>query len=121
MRRDVLESAPATLSPEKAISHGITAIYKEYLGKGADRAQTLISNRMAVTTLNDSMTKAELTLVDEGEAETVREMRRKFQFAMRTDITTLVEGITGREGGCFLSDHDTVHDIAVEMVVFKPE
>jgi len=114
-------SATATMSPEKTVSHGVVAIYKEYLGKGADRAQTSITDRMSVTTLQGSMTKAEATLVKGGDSETVREMRRKFQRAMRDDIIDLVERVTQRECGCFLSDHDTEHDIAVEMVVFKPE
>jgi uncharacterized protein YbcI len=111
----------ATTTPEKDISRGIVAIYKEYLGRGPTSARTVLTDDSAVTTLQDSLTKAERSLCGEGESEIVREMRRKFQKAMRADITTLVEGVTGRKAVSFLSDHDTNHDVAVEMVVLAPE
>ena len=111
--------AVTTKSPEKTISHGIVAVYKEYLGRGPEWAQTAISETMCVTTLTGSLTKAETSLVANGEVATVRETRRKFQFVMRAAITTLIEEETGRECTCFLSDHDPVTDTAVEMLVFK--
>ena len=116
-----IETPQATSpGPQKEISRGITAIYKDYLGRGPTHAKTTITDDHAVTTLTDSMTKAEHSLVEGGEAETVREMRRKFQHAMREDITALMGRVTGRECVSFLSDHDTENDIAVEMCNFKP-
>ena len=115
------ETRSPSSSPQKEISRGVVAIYKDYLGRGPTTARTSISDDAAVTTLQDSFTKAERSLVESGEAETVREMRRKFQCAMREDITTLVERVTGRECVAFLSDHDTKTDVAVEMVVFASE
>ncbi|MBA2522724.1 MAG: DUF2294 family protein [Solirubrobacterales bacterium] len=109
------------ISVEKEISRGIVAIYKEYLGRGPTTARTSITPHASVTTLEDSLTKAEGTLVAEGQEETVREIRRKFQSAMRADITALVEGVTGRKTCAFLSDHDTEPDVAIEAVVFEPE
>ena len=113
-------SATETISAEKEISRGIVAIYKDYLGRGASSARTVITEDAAITTLQQSLTKAELLLCNQGEAEIVREMRRKFQQAMRADITTLVEAATGRKAVSFLSDHDTQHDVAVEMVILSP-
>ena len=106
------------MSPEKQISRGVVAIYKEYLGRGPTSARTEITAGAATTTLEDCLTKAERSLIEGGEAPTVREIRRKFQEAMRADITILVEGVTGRNTKSFLSDHDTIKDVAVEMVVF---
>ena len=108
-------------SAQKRISRGITSIYKDFLGRGPTYAKTTITDDAAVTTLTNSMTRAEHSLVAKGEAETVREMRRKFQFAMREEITALVESTLNRKCVCFLSDHDTQNDIAVEMVVFVRE
>ena len=106
------------LSPEKEIARGVVTIYKEYLGRGPTSARTELTEHAAVTTLEQSLTKAELSLISAGDALTVREIRRKFQEAMRSDITELVERVTGRSTASFLSDHDTVNDVAVEMVVF---
>ncbi len=114
-------AANTPTTPERDISRGIVAIYKEYLGRGPSSARTVLTEDVAVTTLQESLTKAEVSLCGEGEAETVREMRRKFQMAMRADITTLVESVTGRRAASFLSDHDTEPDVAVEMVVFAPK
>ena len=106
------------LSPEKEIARGIVSIYKEYLGRGPRTARTELTGNAAITTLEQSLTKAEQSLIAAGDATAVREIRRKFQEAMRKDITTLVERVTGRPTASFLSDHDTVKDVAVEMVVF---
>ena len=115
-----MHDSASAQSPEKEISHGVVAIYKEYLGRGPTTARTALTEHAAITTLEDSLTKAEVTLVKNGQSSTVREMRRKFQEAMRADITTLVEEVTGRKTAVFLSDHDTGPDVAVEMVVFAP-
>ena len=116
-----IETPRATQSPQKQISRGITAIYKDNLGRGPTHAKTTITDDFALTTLTNSMTRAEHSLVAGGDAETVREMRRKFQRAMRAEIIALVESVTKQKCGCFLSDHDAEHDIAVEMVVFSTE
>lgn len=70
------------------------------------------------TVVTDSLTKVESRLVESGDLETVRQMRRKFQEVMSQDIRALVEGVTGRETATFLSDHHPVDDVAVEMVTF---
>ena len=106
------------LSPEKEIARGVVSIYKEYLGRGPTTARTELTDHAAITTLEDSLTRAEQSLIAGGDAPTVREIRRKFQEAMRNDITALVERVTGRTTASFLSDHDAVKDVAVEMVVF---
>ena len=106
-------------NPEREISRGIVAIYKEYLGRGPTSARTELTEHTAITTLSDALTKAEHSLIERGDGPTVRDMRRKFQAAMRADITTLVEEVTGRKTASFLSDHDTEKDVAVEIVVFE--
>ena len=78
-----------------------------------------VAGETAITTVSGSLTKAERSLVAEGKAELVRDMRRNFQDAMRDDITAVVETATGRECGTFLSDHNAESDIAVEMVLFR--
>ena len=109
-----------TQGASKEIAHGVVAVYKDHLGRGATDARTTITEDHAVTVLTDSLTKAERSLVLSGDAETVREIRRRFQDAMRSEITELVERVTGREAASFMSDHDVLTDAAVEMVVFKP-
>jgi uncharacterized protein YbcI len=106
---------------EKEIARGTVAVYKEYLGRGPTHARAEVNEHSVMITLEDSMTQAERTLVERDDADTVREIRRKFQAAMRDEIRALAEKCTGRKSIAFLSDHDTLHDIAVEIVVFSRE
>jgi uncharacterized protein YbcI len=109
------------VSPEKQISRAVIAVYKDHLGRGPTSSHVEITARSVVTILEGSLTKAERTLVAAGEEETVRSIRRKFQDAMRSDITQAVENIIGRKARVLLSDHNAEHDIAIEAVVFEED
>jgi uncharacterized protein YbcI len=109
------------MAPQQRISRGIVAIYKSHLGRGPTEAKTEITETGVVTTLRDSLTLAEQKLIEAGDGDSVRELRRKFQAVMREEIIALIEEVTGRDGGSFLSDHDVETDVAVEMVVFASE
>jgi uncharacterized protein YbcI len=108
-----------TQSPQRAISRGMVAIYKEYLGRGPVSASTTVTDEFVMTICSQGLTKAERKLVDAGEEHTVRELRRKFQIAMEADIKSLVKRETGRSISAFLSDHDVEKDIAIEVVLFE--
>jgi uncharacterized protein YbcI len=116
---NVMSEENASMSPEKAISRGAIAIYKDYMGRGPESAQTLLTDESSLTTCRNSLTKAENRLVERGESEMVRAMRRKFQDVMRDDYIAMVEDVTKREGESFLSDHDTNRDVAIEVVTFR--
>ena len=107
-----------TMTNSKAISRGMVAIYKEYFGRGPTQSQTTISDAHVVVILSDALTVVEQRLAAEGNHETVRGLRRKVQASMSSDMTELVEGITGREVQCLLSDHDVPTDTAAEVLVF---
>ncbi len=102
------------------MNRGMVAIYKQSLGKGPIGAKTEINDSFVATILRGSLTQAEQTLVDGGQGELVREMRRTFQDAMRGRIEGLASDVLGRESHSFLSDHDVANDVAIEVVVFDP-
>ncbi len=106
------------ISHEKQISRGTVAIYVDYMGRGPAHVLTTISDSSAMTICRESMTKAEKRLVERGEAESVRTIRRKFQDVMRDDYLRMVEGVVDRRAEAFLSDHDANADVAVEVVTF---
>ena len=106
-------------SPERQISRGVVAIYKDYTGRGPTNAQTTINDICSTTLLRDALTKAERKLVEEGDTEMMRSLRRRFQDVMGDDICALVAEVTNRETETFLSDHHPSKDIAVEMVTFS--
>jgi uncharacterized protein YbcI len=102
------------------ISKGMVSIYKDVMGRGPTRARTTIANDMVVTVLEDSLTKGERTLTAKDQADAVRELRRRVQSAMSSEITKLVEMTLHREVICFLSDHSPDPDYAVEVLLLAP-
>ncbi len=106
-------------SPEKEISRGTVQIAKEHIGRGPTKIRTTITNDIVVIVYEGSLLPAEKRIVADGDPDFVRLMRRKFQDAIRPDVVSTVEQVLGRKGRAFLSDHDVVHDIGVEIVVLE--
>ena len=104
-------------SASREISRGLISIYKDHTDRGPAAARTTIGEHHVVTVLETSLTKAERTLVEGGEASLVREVRRKFQKAMAPEVLALTARVTGREAVALLSDHDVERDIAIEFVI----
>ena len=46
-------------------------------------------------------------------------MRRRFQNAVRFEVVALVERVLGRRARTFLSDHDVVNDIGLEVILLE--
>lgn len=104
----------------REISRGVVAIYKDYLGRGPTRAQTTIAGDAVVCLLEESLTKAEATLVAGERSPAVRGIRREFQEAMRDEIKALVTAVMGRKAIALLSDHCPHPDYAIEVVLLEP-
>jgi uncharacterized protein YbcI len=100
-----------------AISNLVVRLFTEYTGRGPTKARTTIRDNLVVCLTEDTMTKAERRLTQEGEEELVVTIRRKFQRTMRDDLVAGVETLTGRKVRSFMSDHDGGTDHAVEVFV----
>ena len=109
------ESEQRSLGEMRAtISREIVRLQAEYYGKGPTKAKTYIVDDLVVVVLEESFTRAERTLVDRGERETIQQIRRRFQQAMADNFTSVVEQATGRKVRAFLSETHLDHDISVE-------
>jgi uncharacterized protein YbcI len=75
---------------------------------------------VVVVVLEETFTPAEKTLIARGEAESIQDIRRRFQRAMADEFTSVVEGATGREVRSFLSETDLDNDISVELFILAP-
>ena len=73
-----------------------------------------------IVVLRDALLKAERSLVKDGHAEAVIDMRRRFQRTMKDDMVAAVVEHTGRDVLAFLSDHHIDPDIAVEVFILTP-
>jgi uncharacterized protein YbcI len=107
-------------SRSAAISNSVVQITSQYTGRGPTKARTTISEDLVVVVMADTLLKAERTLVDKGETDTVLTLRHKFQDAMREDLIATVEEHTGRKVAAFMSANHIDPDMATEVFVLKP-
>ena len=104
-----------------AISNAIVGIVHEYTGRGPTRARTSIRDDVVVVVLQETLLKAERSLIEDGKTELVVTMRRSFQQTMREDMSKAVSELTGREVIAFMSDSHLEPDYSVELFVLAPE
>ena len=102
------------------ISDGAVQLVREYTGRGPTKARTTITGDLVTIIFGDTLTKAEHRLVNEGEADVVLDVRRRFQQVMRNDLVALVEQATDRKVLAFMSDQHLDPDLAAETFVLEP-
>ena len=105
---------------QRQISRGMSALYKESIGRGATESRTYIDPDVISVLLSGTLTRAELTLAQEERPRSVRELRRQFQGALEKRATAIVEEATGRSVIAFLSDHSIEPDYALEVFLMEP-
>ncbi len=116
-----LDPTQVRQSTAAEISNGAVQLVREYTGRGPTKARTTITADLVTIIFGDSLTKAEHTLMAEGERDLVLDIRRRFQDAMREDFIALVENLTDRSVIAFMSDHHLDPDLAAETFVLKPQ
>jgi uncharacterized protein YbcI len=102
------------------ISDGLVHLHKQYYGKGPTKAKTYLVNDTVICMLQGGFTIVERTLIDEGQVETVHDMRRSFQVAMGGQFKDVVTGATGRKVIAYMSQVHTGPDLALEVFVLEP-
>ena len=99
------------------IATGFVQLHSKYYGRGPTKARVFADGDVVVVVLEETFTPAERTLIDQGQAGGIQEIRRNFQRVMADQFTALVEQATGREVRSFLSETDLENDLAVEIFV----
>jgi uncharacterized protein YbcI len=104
-----------------AISNAIVRLHREYFGRGATTARTVIQRNYVVTFLDDIYTQVERTLIDAGERESVKQTRLAFQRAMEGKFSAAVEEVMERKVVAFLSQVHFDPDLSAEIFVLEPQ
>jgi uncharacterized protein YbcI len=102
------------------ISTGLVQLHSRYYGKGPTKAKTHLVDDTVVSILRGGFTKVERTLLDNGEVESVYQMRRSFQQAMEGEFSRVVEEATGRNVIAYMSSIHVNPDLAIEVFVLEP-
>lgn len=104
-----------------SISNVVVKMLAESTGRGPTRARTTIDRDLVVVVLQDTLTKGERYLVDNGRSEQVLEMRHSFQKAMETDCCAAIEQLMGRKIIAFMSANNIEPDLAAEVFILEPD
>ena len=95
-------------------------LLSQYTGRGPTKARTFFNDDMVTVVLQDTLTKAEVTLVNNEHKELVLETRKSFQEVMGDDLIAGVERITQRKVIAFLSANHIDPDVAIETFILAP-
>jgi uncharacterized protein YbcI len=103
-----------------AIGRGLAELHAQYYGRGPTKARTDMLNDTVICLLEGGFTTVERTLIDDGNSEAVRNIRRSFQATMEQPFKDVVEGATKRKVLAYMSQIHTNPDLAVELFVLEP-
>src|SRR5215207_1998877 len=95
-----------------SISRAVVRIVHEYTGRGPTKARTSISDDVVIVMLQETLLKAEHSLIRDNKDHQVVDMRRTFQETMREDLCAAIERLTGRKVIAFMSDSQLERDYA---------
>jgi uncharacterized protein YbcI len=103
-----------------AISNAVVQIMAEFTGRGPTKARTSIRDDVILVLMQDTLTKAERSLLKAGQDAFVMETRHRFQMTMRADLIAAIETLSKRKVAAFMSTNHTEPDMAAEIFVLEP-
>jgi uncharacterized protein YbcI len=115
----ITEERPAGGSLAAAISNAIVRIMAEYTGRGPTKARTSIRDDLIVVLMQETLTKAERSLLAAGQHDFVLETRKRHQNTMREDFVAAVQILTERNVIAFMSTNHLEPDMAAELFVLE--
>ena len=103
------------------LSNAMVGIYKEILGRGPTTASSHYAGPdIVVTSLENSLTRAERTLVEIGEHARVTEARTFLQQLHADLFAETVEENTGRRVRAVVTGIDTRQDVSTAVFYLEP-
>jgi uncharacterized protein YbcI len=112
--------SPMLGSKTAAISNMVVRLMSQYTGRGPTKARTFFNDDLVTVVLQDTLTKAERTLLGHDHRELVLSARRAFQDEMHADLVAGLQEILGREVLVLLGANHPHPDYAVEVFILVP-
>lgn len=114
-----MNDRPASQSLTAAISNATVRIMAEYTGRGPTKARTSIRDDVVLVIMQDTLTKAERSLLHDGQVDFVMETRHSFQMTMSGDLVAAIERLMQRRVIAFMSANHPDPDMAAEIFVLE--
>jgi uncharacterized protein YbcI len=105
--------------PTVDLANGVVAWYQDRFGRGPTRAKAYLNDDYVLVVLGEVQSKAERTLVEQGDAASVVNLRRAIKEAHKQALCNLVSELTGRSVRIMLSDHNPNEDTSAMVFLFE--
>jgi len=103
-----------------AATNGIVKLFRDYYGRGPTKAKSyVLDDRILVCVLEETMTRVEQTLVENGNGDKVRDVRLTFHEAMAEEFMGEVSRCMGRNVITYHSQLTLDPDIGFEFFVLE--
>jgi uncharacterized protein YbcI len=106
-----------TSSLAAEISTAIVRLLREYTGRGPTKAHTTVRDNTILVMLEQTLTKGERVLVQNGRGANVLALRHEFHEAMREESSAKVAELAGRNVIAMMSANHLDPDLAAEIYV----
>jgi uncharacterized protein YbcI len=99
------------------ISNMVVSIYADYLGRGPTKARTYASDGVVTCLLEDTLTRAEQSLIQSGREAAVLEVRNSLQETMRDELVKAMERLTEFRVKAMISGTQLDPDVTTQVFV----
>jgi uncharacterized protein YbcI len=114
------ETGPRQVTTQD-LATGVVAWYQQRFGRGPTRAKAYVNDDYVLVVLGEVQSRAERTLVEQGDATSVINLRRAIKEAHKEALCELVAELTGRPVRIMLSDHNPYEDTSAMVFLFERE
>jgi uncharacterized protein YbcI len=108
---------PASGRSLAALSDGLVKLHKDVCGRGPTHARSFASGNAVVCLLHGGLTRAELTLLQSGDADSVLEQRRSLYRVMKPLAVELAEEVLGRRVTAMTLAADPANELETAVFV----
>jgi len=99
------------------ISNMVVAVYADYLGRGPTKARTYATDGVVTCLLEDTLTRAEQSLIESGRESAVLEVRNSLQETMRDELVKAMERLTEFRVKAMISGTQLDPDVTTQVFV----
>ena len=99
------------------ISNMVVAVYADYLGRGPTKARTYATDGVVTCLLEDTLTRAEQSLIASGREQAVLEVRNSLQATMRDELVKAMERLTEQRVKAMISGTQLDPDVTTQVFV----
>jgi uncharacterized protein YbcI len=95
----------------------VVSIYADYFGRGPTKARTYATDGVVTCVLEDTLTRAEQSLIESGFQSAVIEVRNNLQETMREELVKAMERLTEHRVKAMISGSQLDPDVTTQVFV----